>query len=412
MNLRKILLIARREFTYNVRRRSYLFTAFFLPFLSIGLSLLATQISNSSVDDRGSFQRVGIVDQAGLFKAAPAAPYELITLEKAQAEIAAGTLPVYYILPADYLTTRKATSYSIASLPLGLNRDVTRVVRIALSEQVGRADVTTRLQTVTEKIVIRQPGTTRELPTAVLFVAFIGPFIFGMLLFVSIMTTSQFLLSGVAEEKENRMMELLTTSTRPAEMLWGKLIGLGGLGIAQLLIWALVGLVFALTQGTENLSIALAALQVTPGYVLLFVVYFLLGYLFNGALMAGVGASVSLESEGRQFAGILSFVYVLPFVFLFNFITDPNGPTSTFLSLFPFTSPLAMVLRVAFGDVPPEQIALSIGILLASVALIIWVAGRVFRVGMLAYGKRLGLRDIWRALRESSPVITQKEATS
>jgi ABC-2 type transport system permease protein len=293
-----------------------------------------------------------------------------------------------------------------------LNTDFNNLIRKTLAEQVGRVEVIQRLDNLTEKVVIRQPGLERELPTAVLFVSFFAPFVFGMLLFISIMTTSQFLMSGVVEEKENRMMEVFTTSTRPSEMLWGKLLGLGALGLTQLLVWAVVGLAFALTQGTENVGLALQALQVTPGYIALLFVYFLLGYLFNGALMAGIGASVNLESEGRQTAGLLSFVYVLPFVFIFSFLTDPNGGIAQLLSLIPFTSPVAMIMRMAFADVPPLEIALSIVILLVSVLLIVWIAGRVFRVGMLSYGKRLNLRDIWRALREATPVaVVSKEAT-
>lgn len=414
MNLHKIFLIARREYLYNVRRRSYLFTAFLVPILSIGLSLLATKISTSGLEDVGNFNRIGIVDQAGVFKTSqPPKPYELITLEQAQADITSGSLQVYFILPSDYLKTQKATSYSVATLPLGLNRDFGKVVRAALAADVGHADIIARLQNLTDEVVVRQPGTDKELPTAVLFIAFFAPFILGMLLFVSIMTTSQFLMSGVVEEKENRMMEVFTTSTRPSEMLWGKLIGLGGLGITQLLVWAGMGLLFGLSQGTENLSIVLTSMQVTPGYVLLLILYFMLGYLFNGALMAGIGASVNLEAEGRQTAGLLSFIYVLPFIFLFNFLSDPNGPIPQALSLLPFTSPVAMILRMAFGDVPPAEILLSIGILFGSVLGIVWVAGRIFRVGMLSYGKRLGLRDILRALRESNPIaVAPKEVAS
>jgi len=208
------------------------------------------------------------------------------------------------------------------------------------------------------------------------------------------------------------MMEVFTTSTRPSEMLWGKLIGLGALGITQLLVWAVVGLTFAASRGTENFSIALATLQVTPGYIALIVLYFIFGYLFNGALMAGIGASVNIESEGRQTAGLLSFIYVLPFIFLFNFLTNPNDTIPRALSLIPFTSPVAMILRMAFGDVPPLEIALSVGILAVSVVIIVWIAGRIFRVGMLSYGKRMNLRDIFRALRESNPVaVVPKEAT-
>jgi ABC-2 type transport system permease protein len=190
------------------------------------------------------------------------------------------------------------------------------------------------------------------------------------------------------------MMELLVTSSRPSEMLWGKILGLGALGLTQILIWAGIGLAFLLAQGNVDIGTTFANLQITPGMLVLLLAYFLLGYLMFGALMAGLGISVNAEQEGRQLAGVVSIIAILPFVLSVFFLDDPNAPLAVVGSLFPLTAPLSMILRLSFGTVPSWQIALSLAILALSGAGSVWLAARLFRLGMLNYGKRLGLRGI------------------
>jgi ABC-2 type transport system permease protein len=413
MNFTKVWLVARRELLYNIRRRSFLFTAFVIPVISIGISVFAGISSGAQLEDTGNFKRVGIVDQAGILTDVPRAnvppPYELLSLEQAQADLTSpsSTLPVYYVLPPDYLRTGQARSFSNVSLPAGLNDDLTKTVKKLLAAKTGSVAVVTRLENLTPKLVTRQPGSPQQYGETVLFAALFAPLIFALLQFTATLTTAQFLMSSVVEEKENRIMEVLATSTRPSELLWGKLLGLGTLGLVQLLVWGLVGLIFALTRGADNVAVTLASLQLTPRVVGIILVYFLLGYLLNGAILAGIGASVNAEAESRQVSGIFVLISVIPIFFLVAFITDANGPLPTFLSIFPFTSPMSMILRVTFTDVPIAHLLISIVVLALTTIIVMWIVARVFRLGMLTYGKRLGFRDIVRALREANPIAVQ-----
>lgn len=412
MNVHKLLLIARREYLYNIRRRAYLFTAFVIPVISIGFTLLASNVATSSLDDTGNYKRIGVVDQANLLSAVKLpAPYEIITSEaKAQAGLQDKSLDVYYVLPSDYLTTGQIESFSRESLAPGLDAQFGKLVRQSLAAKAGDPQIVARLEDPTPKIDIRRVGSSQVYDESVMFSAFFAPIIFGLLLYLSIMTTSQFLMSGVVEEKENRMMEVFATSTRPSEMLWGKILGLGALGLTQILIWGIMGLLFVIVRGTADIGSTLANLQLTPATALMMLGYFLLGYLFYGAVMAGLGASVSAEQESRQIAGLIGIVAVLPFFLIITFIDNPNGTLPTALSLFPVTAPIAMIMRVSFGTVPGWQIALSFGILAVSVAIVIWISARVFRLGMLSYGKRLSIRDMFAALREGRKVLTTSAA--
>ena len=409
MSLHKIWLIAQREYLFNIRRRMFLFTTFILPMISIGLSTLTSSFATHQIEDPGSYQRIGVVDQtpSHLRRAVTLpAPYQLIdSLDNAAAQLKSGTLDLYYVLPADYLTKGAIDSYSRASVPPGRDDDFAKYVRQALAGNAADPAIIARLQDPIKTLQFRKPGDPQIYDQSVLISAFLVPFVFGFILFLAINTTSQYLMSGLAEEKENRMMELFVTSARPSEMLWGKLIGMGGLGLTQLLVWAILGIVFASAQGT-NLGTTLANLQITPPMLIITLLYFAFGYLTYGAIMAGIGVTANAEQDSRQIAGIVTLIAVIPFFLIVTLLGNPNGPLPVALSMFPLTAPLMMVMRMAFSTVPLSQIALSLAILIVTGVGTVWVSARIFRIGMLSYGKRLSLRELIRALREGRQVIT------
>lgn len=409
MNLSKIWLIAKREYLTNFRRRSFLITAFVLPLMTIGVMTLILTVFAQNLEDMSAFKSIGIVDQAGVFTAGATipAPFRLVASpEEAAAGLKDKTLDGYYVLPADFLSAGKIDAYNRPDVTLntGASDALEAAIKQTISAQIGSPALSARLQAPLDNLGIYRIGSPQRLDANALVNAIIVPIIFGLLIYMSITVTSQFLMSGMVEEKENRMMEVLMTSSRPSEMLWGKLLGLGALGLTQLVVWGLVGLVYAASKGTD-IGTTLDSLQLTPGFITLLVVYFVLGYLLFGALMSGIGASVNADQEGRQIASILSMMGVLPFIFSFTYLTDPNGVVPTLLSLFPFTAPVGMILRISWTSVPPAQIALSLAILVVSVIVVIWLSGRIFRLGMLSYGKRLGVRDIIQAFREGRQTI-------
>jgi ABC-2 type transport system permease protein len=224
------------------------------------------------------------------------------------------------------------------------------------------------------------------------------PSILGVLIFILTMTTSQFMMYGLSEEKENRMMELFITSSRPSEMLWGKMLGAGALGLSQIVIWAAFGIGYALLNRTLDVGQALATLQITPGYLVMVLTYTVLGYLLFGSLMAGIAATTNAETESRQISSIFAILGVVPLMAMVAFIMDPNGSVPVLLSMFPFTAPISMILRTSLAIVPAGEIVLSLAILVVSVCIVMWVSARIFRLGMLNYGKRPSLRAIWQGV--------------
>ena len=228
------------------------------------------------------------------------------------------------------------------------------------------------------------------------------------------------IMRGVIEEKTSRIIEVIVSSVKPTQLMLGKILGIAAVGLLQFLIWVvLTGVILFAVSATGLLSPDAAELAANPGMasspipteitgtfkalnlpllVSSFLVYFLGGYLLYGALYAAVGAAVDSETDTQQFMLPLTMPLVLTFVLATSIIDNPNGPLAFWLSVIPFSSPIAMMIRLPFG-VPPGQIALSMGLLVLGFLFTTWLAGRIYRIGILSYGKKVTYADLWKWIR-------------
>lgn len=422
MSWHKVWLIARREFWFNLRRRSFLASMFLFPVLFIGILVLGGALGSSSASDINSYTAVGLVDQSGVVVRADGTPYlaqmpepfRLYPAEiDAQRAFEAGELDGYYVLRADFLKTLKPEAYYRRDRVFGeaLTRHLVReVLKPSVAVQVGDPNLAARLESPLGNQKLYRFGNPQPLSREALLAVVFAPILVSSLIFIMTMNVSQFLMTGLAEEKENRMMELFITSARPSEMLWGKLIGLGALSLLQIAVWIGIGIAFAATQGTDVLG-TLASYQLDAGFLLVVAIYTMLGYALYGAIMAAIGASVNTDQEARQIAALVGIVGGLPLLFLVSFLTDPNGSAALVLSLLPFTSPSGMPLRMAVANVPSEHVLLGILLQVVTISAVMWLAAKIFRLGMLNYGKRLSLGELWRALREGRQQIISARQT-
>lgn len=209
-------------------------------------------------------------------------------------------------------------------------------------------------------------------------------------------TTSGYLMHGVSEEKSNRIMEILITSVKPMELLLGKILGLGALGLTQLLVWLVAGMV--LLNVAESADVV-RGVTLPPDLIVLALAYFLVGYFLFASVMAGMGAIAGSEQESRQYAGIFSLVTVIPFFFITQILFQADSPIALALTLIPFTAPLTVILRASLGGLPAWQLAASFAILLLTTLGMAWASARIFRWGLLMYGKRPTPRELWRVVR-------------
>jgi ABC-2 type transport system permease protein len=226
-------------------------------------------------------------------------------------------------------------------------------------------------------------------------------YIFAITLMLSVFMTNGYLMQTVIEEKETRLIEILISTMRPTVLLAGKILALGLLGLIQIVVWLGVLLLIGKLVAGDPASplAALAAISLEPTEVVVLLLYFVFGYLFFAAAYGMIGALSNSMQEGPQYAVIFTLPAAVPLYFLAVFISTPDAPLPTILSLIPVTAPLAMVMRVTITTVPLWQVLVSLALLIVTDILMIWAAGRLFRVQTLLAGQVPKLRDIPRLLR-------------
>ncbi len=223
------------------------------------------------------------------------------------------------------------------------------------------------------------------------------PYGFGLLLLLSIMMGGGFLLQGVAEEKENRVIEILLSSVTPDDLMTGKVLGLGTAALIQMVVW--LGMAFALL--TFASKTVMPDFEVPLDLFLICFGYFLVGFLMISSLMAGVGSLGNTMKESQQLSTWFTLPIVAPFMLLVVILAEPNGIVARIFSYFPLTSPVTMMLRLPSGQVPWWEVPLTFVILIISVFLALKLGGKLFRLGSLMYGKRPTVPEILRWMRQA-----------
>jgi ABC-2 type transport system permease protein len=219
----------------------------------------------------------------------------------------------------------------------------------------------------------------------------------GFLIYMSVLLYGQFVLGAVIEEKETRIAEILFSSMRSFPLMMGKLIGVSLVALTQMGIWAAVFLSISVYLAGSSFSLP----QIPVSVFVYFVLYFLLGYFLYATIYAVVGSMVTTTQEGGQLALPIVFLLVMGLYLSFNVIRNPSSPLAFWASMFPFFAPITMLVRIVTETPPFWQILLSFGIGIATVVGLMWLAARIYRVGMLMYGKKATLPEVMRWVRQT-----------
>ena len=391
-------IIALHEFKVMFRRRVFLIVTLGLPVAAM-IVLLVVALIQSQKDEPGE-QQVGLVDSTGLFTESLTqglvefVPYD--NVDPAMEALLAKEIKRLYVVSPDYLKTGLVQRIKV-SQGIDIDGDGDSVLRSFLLDNLLDSDVpqaiAERLRNplVLASLQVDPEGTPRDIDAGRV-VFFLG---MGMLLFVSLTMTGSFLLQGLGEEKENRIMEVLLSSVTPGQLMIGKILGLGAAGLVQILLWLVSGITLLKVIKTGlDISIEIPGAQLA----LVGLLFFLLGFLFFATLMAGVGAVASTTREGSQLSVIFVLPLIVPIYAWLYIVSNPTAPIVQFLTLFPFTSPSVVMERLAVGAIEPWQVTLSLGVLALSVMAAMYTMIRVFRTYLLTYGKRPGLRELLRTL--------------
>jgi len=410
--MRKIAIIAWHEYTTNVRRIGFIFVTLLFP----ALGLLGIVVAGFFSGEATSFlksqfvppaRQTGIVDHARLFT--PIAPQFAKSFvaypdeAAAKRALLADQIAAYVVISADYIATGKVTSYTKSFFGSSSSSDSGDLRAFLVTGLLaGKVDqgVLTRVAAPAklDLVTLDAKGKSQAGGGLAIVAGFVAPYIFSILLFVSVFASAGYLLRSVSEEKETRVIEIVLSSVAPTELMAGKVIGLGALGLTQVGVWLLSS--FALSGGLGALF-AGAVMILNPGSFVLAALYFLLGYLLFGAIMATAGSLGTNVRESQQLAGVFSFTASIPWFFAGVLFANPNATIARVLSFFPLTAPTMMMLRLPITEVPLVDIVGSIAVLVVSIPAALWAGAKIFRIGLLMYGKRPAFREIWGALRSA-----------
>jgi len=232
---------------------------------------------------------------------------------------------------------------------------------------------------------------------------YIASLIIGLMIYILLQIYGQMIMSAVVEEKETRIAEILFSSAKPFELMMGKLVGVGLAGLTQLAIWIISALVLVgigiAQMSAAGMSISIP--NISPLMVVYFFIFFLLGFFIYASIFALIGSMVTTVQEGGQFAILPIILLIVGFYFSLAVMRDANSSLSFWVSIAPFFAPITMPVRI-LGETPPFwQIALSIFVNAVTIAGLVWLAARVYRVGMLMYGKRATIPEVWKWIRQS-----------
>ncbi|MDE3089222.1 MAG: ABC transporter permease [Chloroflexota bacterium] len=412
MGLNKIAIIAWHEYVVNVRRIGFIFVTLLFPTLGL-LALVVGALFGGQAAKFLSSQftpaqkKAGIVDQSRLFTPIPA-QFAIRYVEfpdeaTAKAALLNDTIGSFVVIPSDYLATGKLTNYMQAGFSNITNDDPNALRAFLVSGLLaGKVDPALLARASkpadTTLVTLDSKGTPTTGAGLSIIAGFVAPYIFSIMLFIAVFSSSGYLLRSITDEKETRVIEIVLSSVAPTELLAGKVIGLGALGLTQVAVWLVSS--FALSGGMGAI-VAGAVLIVNPGNFMLAALYFLLGYLLFGTLMATAGAVGTNPRESQQLAGIFSFAAAIPWFFASILFANPNATLARALSFFPLTAPTTMMLRLPLGGVPAIDIIVSLIVLLISIPIVVWAGARIFRVGLLMYGKRPSVREIASALKSA-----------
>jgi ABC-2 type transport system permease protein len=398
--MNKTILVFRNEFIRTISRPSFIISLLIFPII-MGVVTFVTSIQEdptSSVaitaltGDTGELHE-GYVDLSGLIKAFPPEVEDssLIAfpdIANANKAIASGTIDAYYVVPEDYLLTGKINYVRADYNPLsGLENSI--MFRDVLQYNLLGRDLHTAdrfWNPIRVEEIPLEESTTRDATNPM---SYMLPYFVGLILYVVIISSASMLLNSISTEKENRVIELLVASAAPHEIMNGKILALGVVGLLQTVFWAGSGLI---VLNVFNKSTILAgSLYLEPTLIIWVILYFLLGYAIYASLMAGVGALAPGLKEASQATTLVVMPLLLPLILSPSFSMTPDNAFSVALSIIPFTAPVSMITRLTAGSVPLWQLALSLGLMAVTAILVIRAVAGLFRAQTLLTGQNFNL---------------------
>lgn len=394
--MRKTWLIFVHEYKRHVMKKSFLFGILSMP-LFIGVMIFVGFLT-AWLDYNNA--PVGYVDPYGILtssKQVPAAKMDLFpnvevlpmdSEESARSAMDSQVIQAYFIIPENYLATGEVTMIKNDKTGENVSDDFGEFLVYNLIQDKP-VEVINRL-TEGSNLIIRSLDGSREMSENN-WLSIMLPVLSGVLFMIAVNISGGYLLQAVVEEKENRTMEIIVTSVSPDQLMTGKILGDLLVGLTQLAVWIIFVIIALQLVPTFIPMVEIPKIELS--YLLLIIATLLPAFVMISAAMGAIGATATESREAQQIAGWFTIPIMIPLWFITAIMLNPNGPISVGLSLFPLTAPIALPLRAMFTTVPAWQIVLVIAVLILLALFSLWLSARVFRLGMLRFGKRVRLRE-------------------
>ncbi len=404
--MNKTFIILKHEFWKTLRSTSFIILILALPVLAILGVGIYQGVHHWYHPAAPQEEKIGYVDHTGMFgnfTTGSGVQFVLYTDEEtAKDALIAKEVKEYFVIPTDYLSTGVITRYTTSREVVPSTKTTAQITDFLLSNLLAgevSPQVLDRVKTPLLLASVRLNESGEIAPNQDVVSTYVVPLVFATLFIISIMFSSGFLFQSVTEEKENRVIEILLSSVSSGQLMVGKVLGLGAAGLIQIAVWFITFVIFS--RVAPGIIPALGALSIPASLIGWGLLYFVLGYLLLAALSAGIGSIGATARAGQGWLTILTIPAISPIWFNHFIIGSPEGAVSRALTFFPLTSPVASMMRLATHAISAWEIALSLIILIGSIALTMWVAAKVFRVFLLMYGKRPALREVIRYVREA-----------
>lgn len=430
MNWRQVFLVLKREYLTRVRSKGFIAATLLVPlgFIAIyGIGFLVI-VWESDVD-----YEVGIKDYTGVVATSMVERDPLryidasdLSIDSLRTMVQTGEITGYVVVDEHNIDENIPleliyTGTGGLTLLSNVRNDLRDVIREA---KLKRADVSEEIQQIfstrigVESRRLTEAGIEEDDDTA--FLSGVG-FAMGMIIFIAIFSYGGYIMRGVIEEKSNRIIEVITSSVKPIELLTGKMFGVAALALTQIGIWGItiVGLVLLATPllsmfisspetgqimgeaaAHADIPILTSIPTIETSIIIYFIVFFFLGYFLYSSLFAAVGSAADSETDTQQLMlPIMAPIFIAYFI-MFQAVKNPDGIISVVGSLIPFFSPIVMITRLAISDVPAWEISLAIFLMIITFIATMWLSARIYKVGILSYGNTAGFKDIFKWVRQ------------
>ncbi|MEY4646899.1 MAG: hypothetical protein RIQ98_735 [Bacteroidota bacterium] len=427
--MNKILLVIQREYMTRVLKKSFWISSLLAPVLITAIYAIPIWLAMKDKE----VKKVAILDQSHLWKASDLQDKELAFtfVSKPEAafktQFAAEGYDAFVSVPGDVLTNPKGLHiYSSKNIGLSLKESVERLIQNKVRQELmykagisAKVYEDTQVDVDSETITISETGDETNSSSAG---AMILAGVMGLILYVTLLLYGSQVVNGVIEEKSNRIIEVIISSVKPYQLMLGKIIGVGLVGLTQFVLWIVLTIGLTQVTGKFYASKAKAAVELSQGnasvemnkamqdspmgevtkvlestniplILLSFLFYFFVGYLLYSSLFAAIGSAVESPTEAQQFTFIVMIPIILSFLLAQYTMQDPDSTIAFWASMIPFTSPINMMVRLPYG-VPVWELAVSMALLVLGFLACSWLSARIYRVGILMYGKKVTWKEL------------------